>query len=75
MNKVITPRGSRIAGALVVASAFAAALVVAQADTTAATGTLSSGGLSIVAPNHGVHRGSDRRQADRQRTGGGTETR
>jgi hypothetical protein len=50
MNSLTTPRGSRIAAALVVASAFAAAPVVAQADTTAATGTLSAGGLSVVAP-------------------------
>jgi WxL domain surface cell wall-binding len=51
MNRFIRPRGSRIAAALVVASAFAAAPVVAQADTTAATGTLSAGGLSVVAPS------------------------
>jgi hypothetical protein len=51
MNKLITPRGSRIAAALIVASVFAAAPVVAQADATAATGTLSAGGLSVVAPS------------------------
>ena len=73
MSNLITPRGLRIAAALVVASAFAAAPVVAQADTTAATGTLSAGGLSVVAPNHAVHRGSHRRHRDRQHTGGGME--
>ena len=71
MHKFTTPRGSRIAAALVVASALAAAPVVAQADTTTATGTVSAGGLSVLAPNHAVHRGSDRRQPDRQQVGGG----
>jgi hypothetical protein len=50
MNSLIRPRGSRIVAGLAVASAFAAVPVAAQADTTAATGTLSAGGLSVVAP-------------------------
>jgi WxL domain surface cell wall-binding len=50
MKKFIPPRGSRIIAGLCVASAFAAAPIAAQADTTTATGTLSAGGLSVVAP-------------------------
>jgi hypothetical protein len=40
----------RIIAGVVVASAFAAAPIAAQADTTTATGTLTAGGLSVVAP-------------------------
>ena len=50
MNKFTTPRGSLTVAALVAVSAFAAAPVAAQADATTATGTLSAGGLSVVAP-------------------------
>src|ERR1700719_1521978 len=50
MNKFVRPRGSRIVAGLAAVSAFAAVPVAAQADTTAATGTLSAGGLSVVAP-------------------------
>lgn len=49
MTKFSLPRSSRIIAGLCVASAFAAA-PMAQADTTSATGTLSAGGLSVVAP-------------------------
>jgi WxL domain surface cell wall-binding len=50
MTKFSIPRGSRIIAGAFVASALAAAPMVAQADTTNATGTLSAGGLSVVAP-------------------------
>ena|SRR6202162_844627 len=50
MSKFVYPRSSRIIAGLVAVSAFAAAPMVAQADTTNATGTLSAGGLSVVAP-------------------------
>ena len=50
MTKLLTPRVSRVAAGLAVLSAFAAAPMVAQADTTTATGTLSAGSLSEVAP-------------------------
>jgi hypothetical protein len=53
MSKFLVPRGTsaRILTGLVVAAAIAAAPMVAQADTTNATGTLSAGGLSVVAPS------------------------
>jgi hypothetical protein len=50
MSKFTTAHGLRIIAGLVVASAFAVAPVVAQADTTHATGLLTAGGLSVVAP-------------------------
>src|SRR6202035_5492603 len=50
MSKFTTQHGLRIIAGLAVASAFAVAPVVAQADTTHATGTLTAGGLSVVAP-------------------------
>jgi hypothetical protein len=50
MTTFSTPRSLRIIAGMVVASAFAAAPIAAQADTTAATGTLTAGGLSVVAP-------------------------
>jgi hypothetical protein len=50
MSKLLTPRVSRVAAGLAVLSAFAAAPMVAQADTTTATGTVSAGSLSEVAP-------------------------
>jgi hypothetical protein len=50
MPKFLTPRCSRIITGLVVASGFAAAPMVAQADTTKATGTITAGGLTVVAP-------------------------
>jgi len=50
MTKFSIPRSSRILAGLFVASAFAAAPMAAQAATTNATGTLSAGGLSLVAP-------------------------
>jgi hypothetical protein len=50
MTKFLTPRVARIAAGLAVVSAFAAAPMVAQADTTTATGTVGAGALSEVAP-------------------------
>jgi hypothetical protein len=51
MSKFITPRSSRVIAALFVASACAAAPMAAQAaDSTIATGTLTAGGLLVVAP-------------------------
>jgi hypothetical protein len=50
MKKFSTPRVARIAAGLAVASAFVVAPMVAQADTTVATGTIGAGGLSEVAP-------------------------
>lgn len=51
MSKFLTARVARVAAGLVVVSALGAAPAVAQADTTTATGTLSAGGLSVVAPS------------------------
>ena len=50
MTKFSIRRGSRILAGLVLASAFAATPIAAQANTTTATGTLSAGGLSVIAP-------------------------
>jgi hypothetical protein len=50
MTKFLTPRVVRVAAGLAVASAFAVAPMVAQADTTTATGTIGAGALSEVAP-------------------------
>ena len=50
MTKFSNPRGLRIILGMAVASAFAAAPIAAQADTTNATGTLTAGGLSVSAP-------------------------
>jgi hypothetical protein len=50
MTKCSIPRGLRIIAGMAVASAFAAAPIAAQADSTVATGTLTAGGLSVVAP-------------------------
>jgi hypothetical protein len=50
MPKFITPRATRVIAGLFVASACAAAPLAAQADSTNATGTLTAGGLSVVAP-------------------------
>jgi hypothetical protein len=50
MKKFSTPRVARIAAGLAVASAFVVAPMVAQADTTVATGTIGAGALSEVAP-------------------------
>jgi hypothetical protein len=50
MSKFMTPQVARIAAGLAVVSAFGAAPVVAQAASTAATGTLSAGALSNTAP-------------------------
>jgi hypothetical protein len=48
---IVNPRLSRAAAGLAVISAFAVIPVAAQAADTAATGTLSSGGLSNTAPS------------------------
>jgi len=55
MTKFITPRAARVAAGLLVASAFAAVPMVAQAApaTTQAIGTLSAGSLSNTAPSIG----------------------
>lgn len=50
MTRFLTPRVARVAAGLAVVSAFAAAPVLAQADTTTATGTLGAGALSVTAP-------------------------
>jgi hypothetical protein len=50
MTKFLSPRVSRVAAGLAVVSAFVAAPMVAQADTTTATGTISAGSLSEAAP-------------------------
>jgi hypothetical protein len=50
MRKFSTPRLARVGAGLAVACAFAVAPMVAQADTTTATGTLGAGALSEVAP-------------------------
>jgi hypothetical protein len=51
MSKSITPRVSRVIAGLVVASAFAAAPVAAQAATTQAQGLLTGGALTNSAPS------------------------
>jgi hypothetical protein len=53
MSKSITPRVSRVIAGLVVASAFAAAPVAAQAATTQAQGLLTGGALTNSAPSIG----------------------
>jgi hypothetical protein len=50
MMKFLTPRVARVATGVAVASAFVAAPMLAQADATVATGTLTAGALLVVAP-------------------------
>jgi hypothetical protein len=50
MKKFLNPRVARIAAGVAVVSGFAVVPMVAQADTTVATGTIGAGALSEVAP-------------------------
>ena len=50
MTKFITPRAARVAAGLLVASAFAAVPMVAQAADSVATGDLTGGNLTNTAP-------------------------
>jgi hypothetical protein len=50
MSKFLTPRVARVAAGMAVVGAFAVAPIAAQASSTAATGTLTAGALSVTAP-------------------------